>query len=107
MIYHKLIYLFKEIYRSLASFLSLPILKDYSKITGLIHLVRLSNSLPASAMVLIGAKSVAAWSPTTPVWQDAAAMWCVTALGYISNDFNVAEDRISKPNRLLPAERLG
>lgn len=33
----------------------------------------------------------------------AAAMWCVTAFGYVSNDyFDIHEDSINKPDRPLP-----
>jgi geranylgeranylglycerol-phosphate geranylgeranyltransferase len=69
--------------------------------------VRLSNSLPASALVVVGGYLVSGWPLSMRVWIAAAAMWCVTAFGYASNDyFDQAEDRINKPDRPLPAGRL-
>lgn len=77
------------------------------KLIGFLRLVRLSNSLPASALVLIGSKLAGVWPPTAPVWQAAIAMWCVTAFGYASNDlFDIAEDRINKPDRPLPSDTI-
>lgn len=74
------------------------------QLISLLRLVRLSNSLPASALVLIGAALVDAFPPTANVWKAAAAMWCVTAFGYASNDlFDVTEDSINKPDRPLPS----
>ena len=71
---------------------------------GLMRLVRPSNSLPASLLVLIGAYLAAGWPVARPAWQAAAAMWCVTAFGYASNDyFDIHEDSINKPDRPLPA----
>ena len=62
--------------------------------TGIVRLLRLSNSLPASGLVLIGAWLVAGWPLPWQAWQAAAAMWCVTAFGYASNDyFDIREDR--------------
>ena len=71
---------------------------------GLLRLVRLSNSLPASVLVLLGAKLTGAplYQPT--LWVAIAAMWCITAFGYVSNDlWDQAEDRVNKPDRPLPA----
>jgi geranylgeranylglycerol-phosphate geranylgeranyltransferase len=71
---------------------------------GAARLVRLSNSIPASILVLIGAHLAVGWPLPTRAWQAALAMWCVTAFGYVSNDyFDVAEDSINKPDRPLPA----
>ncbi|MCX6047571.1 MAG: geranylgeranylglycerol-phosphate geranylgeranyltransferase [Chloroflexi bacterium] len=71
---------------------------------GLIRLVRLSNSVPASILVLIGAYLARGWPLTQPAWLAAAAMWCVTAFGYTSNDcFDLTEDKINKPDRPIPA----
>jgi len=71
---------------------------------GVARLVRFSNSLPASILVLIGAYLVGGLPLSRAVWQAAAAMWCVTAFGYTSNDyFDVQEDSINKPDRPLPA----
>ncbi|RIK36289.1 MAG: geranylgeranylglycerol-phosphate geranylgeranyltransferase [Chloroflexi bacterium] len=71
------------------------------------RLVRLSNSLPASALVLMGSYLVAGWPISTRGWIAALAMWCVTGFGYASNDyFDQTEDAINKPGRPLPAGRL-
>lgn len=74
-----------------------------------VRLVRLSNSLAASALVVVGAHLVTPRSTSflqllsTPAGQAALAMWCVTAFGYVSNDlYDVAEDAINKPGRPLP-----
>jgi geranylgeranylglycerol-phosphate geranylgeranyltransferase len=74
---------------------------------GAARLVRLSNSIPASILVLIGAQLAAGWPLPARAWQAALAMWCVTAFGYVSNDyFDIAEDTINKPDRPLPAGLL-
>jgi len=71
---------------------------------GLLRLVRLSNSLPASVLVLLGAKLTDASLIQPSLWIAMAAMWCITAFGYVSNDLcDQAEDRINKPDRPLPA----
>lgn len=71
------------------------------------RLVRLSNSLPASVLVLAGGYLVTGWPLSIRVWIAALAMWCVTGFGYASNDyFDQAEDSINKPDRPLPARRL-
>lgn len=71
------------------------------------RLVRLSNSLPASVLVLVGGYLVAGWPLSLRIWIAALAMWCITAFGYASNDyFDQAEDAINKPDRPLPAGRL-
>jgi len=82
----------------------LPANAPWSTAIGLLRLVRLSNSLPASILVLMGAYLAGGWPLPRPAWQAAAAMWCVTAFGYASNDyFDVKEDSINKPDRPLPA----
>lgn len=74
---------------------------------GMLRLVRLSNSLPASLLVLVGAELAVGWPLPSRAWQAALAMWCVTAFGYVSNDyFDIGEDRINKPDRPLPAGLL-
>ena len=71
---------------------------------GFVRLLRLSNSLPASILVLIGAYLAGGWPLPHPAWQAALAMWCVTAFGYVSNDyFDVKEDSVNKPDRPIPA----
>ena len=71
---------------------------------GLLRLVRLSNSLPASVLVLLGAKLTGAPLCQPTLWIAIAAMWCITAFGYVSNDlWDQAEDRVNKPDRPLPA----
>ncbi len=68
------------------------------------RLLRLSNSVPAATLVLIGAYRVIEWPLPARVWWAAAAMWCVTAFGYVSNDLHdYAEDRLNKPDRPLPS----
>lgn len=73
----------------------------------LFRLVRLSNSLPASALVLVGAhlatpRPAPYQLPPARVWLAACAMWLVTAYGYASNDLHdIVEDRINKPDRPL------
>jgi len=69
----------------------------------IMRLVRLSNSLPASALVLLGAKLTGSALLDPRLWLAMAAMWCITAFGYVSNDLSdVVEDRINKPDRPLP-----
>ena len=73
-------------------------------LVGVLRLLRLSNSLPASALVLIGAWLVQGWPLNQRAWLAAAAMWCISAFGYASNDcFDALEDSINKPDRPLPA----
>ena len=70
---------------------------------GIVRLVRLSNSIPASILVLIGAYLADGWPLAPAACYAAAAMWCVTAFGYASNDyFDIHEDSINKPDRPLP-----
>jgi geranylgeranylglycerol-phosphate geranylgeranyltransferase len=72
-------------------------------LVGVVRLLRLSNSLPASGLVLIGAWLVQGWPLDPRAWLAAAAMWCITAFGYASNDrFDALEDSIN-PDRPLPA----
>lgn len=69
-----------------------------------LRLLRLSNSLPAAALVLIGARLAVGRPLPASAWLAAAAMWCITAYGYVANDLaDVAEDRINKPDRPLPS----
>ncbi len=71
---------------------------------GMLRLMRLSNSVPASLLVLIGAYLANGWPLAQPAWLAATAMWCVTAFGYTSNDyFDLTEDKINKPDRPIPA----
>jgi geranylgeranylglycerol-phosphate geranylgeranyltransferase len=71
------------------------------------RLVRLSNSLPASTLVLLGGYLITGWPLGQRVWIAALAMWCITGFGYASNDyFDQAEDAVNKPDRPLPAGRL-
>lgn len=50
---------------------------------------------------------VSSWPPTKRAWLAAVAMWCITAFGYVSNDYvDLAEDRVNKPNRPLPAGQV-
>ncbi len=73
-----------------------------AKLIGLLRLVRLSNSLPAALLVFLGARLVHAVPYPPAVGQAAAAMWCITAFGYLSNDLSDRrEDRINKPHRPL------
>lgn len=70
----------------------------------LLQLLRPANSLAASALVVVGAQLTVTGWPSPRVWLAALAMWCVTSYGYVSNDCaDLAEDRINKPNRPLPA----
>lgn len=74
-----------------------------------VRLTRPGNALAAAALVLAGSHLSAAgqgvnWSVA---WLAAAAMWCITAHGYTSNDLaDVAEDRINKPHRPLSSGRV-
>jgi len=55
-------------------------------------------------LVLVGAYLTNGWPFPLAAYQAAIAMWCVTAYGYVSNDYtDLAEDRINKPDRPLPA----
>ncbi len=81
-----------------------PARRPGSRWHGILRLLRLSNSLSASALVLLGASLCQPGPLTMGAWLAAAAMWCVTAFGYVSNDLaDVAEDRINKPERPLPS----
>jgi geranylgeranylglycerol-phosphate geranylgeranyltransferase len=67
-------------------------------------LLRLSNSFSASLLVLLGADLATGWPLSWRVWLSALVMWLITAYGYVSNDCtDLAEDRINKPDRPLPA----
>lgn len=70
---------------------------------GLVRLCRLSNSVSAAALVLVGAYLLVGWPLPLEACQAAAAMWCITAFGYVSNDYvDVVEDAVNKPDRPLP-----
>lgn len=72
-------------------------------LVGIVRLLRLSNSLPASVLVLVGAHLSSAPLLNERLWLAMAAMWCITAFGYVSNDLtDQAEDRVNKPDRPLP-----
>ena len=69
-----------------------------------LRLLRLSNSLSAAALVLVGTHLLEVWPWPGAVWRAALAMWCVTAFGYVSNDLSdLGEDRMNKPDRPLAA----
>lgn len=77
---------------------------QWRSLVGAARLVRFSNSIPASILVLLGAHLAVGWPLPLRAWQAALAMWCVTAFGYASNDyFDVSEDSINKPDRPIPA----
>lgn len=70
---------------------------------GIVRLLRLSNSLPATLLVLLGAHLSGAALTNQRLWVAMIAMWCITAFGYVSNDLmDQAEDRVNKPDRPLP-----
>lgn len=72
-------------------------------VVGILRLLRLSNSVPASLLVLLGAKVADAPLCHPRLWLAVAAMWCITAFGYVSNDLSdQPEDQINKPDRPLP-----
>lgn len=73
-------------------------------LVAIVRLLRLSNSLPASLLVLVGARLSGATALNERLWLAIAAMWCITAFGYVSNDLtDQAEDRVNKPDRPLPS----
>lgn len=77
-------------------------IRRMAKVVGLLRLVRLSNSLPAAFLVVLGAHLTHTIPAFATVAQAAAAMWSITAFGYLSNDlFDRREDRINKPDRPL------
>lgn len=70
---------------------------------GLVRLLRLSNSLPATVLVFLGARLAGVALSDERLWLTMAAMWFITAFGYVSNDLtDQAEDRVNKPDRPLP-----
>lgn len=72
-----------------------------------IRLVRLSNSVPAALLVILGAYLANGALPPREVWLAAVVMWSVTGFGYASNDlWDRWEDGINKPDRPLPAGRV-
>jgi geranylgeranylglycerol-phosphate geranylgeranyltransferase len=72
-------------------------------LVGLLRLLRLSNSLPASLLVLLGARLADAPLLNSRLWLAVGAMWAIAAFGYVSNDLSdQLEDRINKPDRPLP-----
>lgn len=71
------------------------------------QMMRPTNALPAAALVVLGARLLDTDPIPASVWQAAAAMACITAFGYISNDLaDLAEDAINKPYRPLPSGRV-
>ena len=77
------------------------------KLLGALRLLRLSNSLTAAALVLLGARLAGGWPVPAATWTAALAMWCVTSFGYVSNDcFDIAEDSVNKPDRPLPSHSM-
>jgi geranylgeranylglycerol-phosphate geranylgeranyltransferase len=82
-------------------------LAHWQQVVGMVHLIRLTNSLPAGALVLTGAHLGAGSALAPRAWIAAGAMCCITAFGYVSNDLaDVAEDRINKPDRPLPSGKV-
>jgi geranylgeranylglycerol-phosphate geranylgeranyltransferase len=84
------------------------------RLLSVILLLRPTNSLPAAALVLLGAHltrgSVAAearYTALDPSLVAALAMFFVTTFGYVSNDLvDLDADRINKPGRPLPSGAL-
>lgn len=73
-----------------------------------LRLLRLTNSLPATGLVLLGAYIADGWPPPRATWLAAGAMWAITSFGYVTNDlYDVATDRINKPDRPIPSGRVG
>jgi geranylgeranylglycerol-phosphate geranylgeranyltransferase len=71
---------------------------------GVARLMRLSNSLPAATLVLLGGYLAAGLPLARDTWLAAGAMACLTAFGYVTNDLHdLAEDRVNKPDRPLPS----
>ncbi len=69
-----------------------------------LRLMRLSNALPAAGLVLLGGRLARVSPLPAQVGLAAAAMGCITAYGYVSNDLSdLAEDRVNKPDRPLPS----
>lgn len=72
-----------------------------------VRLLRLSNALPAGVLVLLGGRLAGASPLAHPVALAAAAMICITAFGYVTNDLaDQVEDRVNKPDRPLPSGRV-
>ncbi|HXF62657.1 MAG TPA: UbiA family prenyltransferase [Caldilineaceae bacterium] len=72
-----------------------------------LRLVRLSNSLPASLLILLGPHLLSIHPIPAATWRAAAAIWCITAFGYVTNDLaDVHEDALNKPDRPLPSGRV-
>lgn len=73
-----------------------------------LRLMRLSNALPAAGLVWLGGRLAGVVPLSGEVALAAGAMGCITAYGYVSNDLaDLAEDRINKPDRPLPAGAVG
>ena len=72
-----------------------------------LRLVRLSNSLPAGLLLLLGPHLLSIHPIPAATWRAAAAIWCITAFGYVANDLaDVQEDLLNKPDRPLPSGRV-
>lgn len=78
------------------------------RLWAIIRLMRLSNALPAAGLVLLGGRLARVAPLPAQVGLAAAAMGCITAYGYVSNDLSdLAEDRVNKPDRPLPSGAVG
>ncbi|MCD6289898.1 MAG: geranylgeranylglycerol-phosphate geranylgeranyltransferase [Anaerolineae bacterium] len=72
-----------------------------------LRLLRPTNSIPAAALVLLGAHLACGWPLPRATWTAAGAMWAITSFGYVTNDIHdLAADRINKPDRPLPSGRV-
>ncbi len=72
-----------------------------------LRLLRPTNSLPATGLVLLGAHLASGWPWPRATWVAAGAMWAVTSFGYVTNDLHdVTADRVNKPDRPLPSGRV-
>lgn len=72
-----------------------------------LRLLRPTNSLPATGLVLLGAHLAGGWPWPRATWIAAGAMWAITSFGYITNDLHDVEaDRVNKPDRPLPSGRI-
>jgi len=72
-----------------------------------LRLLRLTNSLPATGLVLLGAHLTGGWPPSRATLLAASAMWAITSFGYVTNDlYDIEADRINKPDRPLPSGQI-
>ncbi len=71
-----------------------------AQLKGWVYLSRPSNSLAATALLLLGAWTPTGW-PSPTLWA-ALSLWCLTVFGYVINDlYDLPADRINKPHRPL------